>query len=953
MDSNLLQSDQLITPADLPGPNEAHLPDYFLLEASKFDFQPQLQQSLSSLEESTDLQGLQGLQLPSPNYTSLGSFVNEEPQSFEAPSGQISDLSAPVLYVSNNMENNAELNGYAQAEDTVTSLPAAFDPRRTDIMEWRKSSNILSTHTQHSIAESQENLEGISSDEMLRMHSTIWKPHTPSVAELSIPEIWKTGEIKGSARYSEPWGNVQSKTTIPVTEIRKYWPYGPTSDERKALGLPEIQGAAAEYYAVPPIDFNEQITASSTTASTSSVRRGNSSKIRRVARALAAFGNRRSTAQPDQFGDSSSRSLELEIDYPEIGGEELRVGTLPQIAEQHNQYQDADSTATPVPRRHRESRTATFASSGVSGLGVLAGSIGDGPQQRQATIEVPPPVDHELSSTASMFPNPQSFSIDVCQDADLQAPLEPLPTFSVDEIRGVGLRVEKETVLAKMDESIMREAASVSEIKVSDTKGQESSFKPFSREGRLRKVTKIDDFLNDTRLGAWDNEELDLQQFQSVKGPVRDGPNLPRSSSFKRLQRKDGFSNSSISSVHHIRQLSSGNNVADESMAGLDELSNPDQILQSQRRDSDDISELSVEQTLKLGAFALPSLDDSDDIVPRFLYRMAPEPKIPAHSIQDRVEDDDLEITVAYEDLFPEDLDRGGKFEDRPTSQQSTKATNPAAPPTKPAWKGTAYLKEAGPSIPMPRSTRAGPRKSDPAPSAPISTSNPAVPSDDLEIQELFNPNYRFQYSAVAPVASSKAEIASVSSEIDLSSCPSRCDELSSDYHPTIEETLTPEEVRRAGNKGGDRWSPLEEAIRSVEEENYTLPQTQPQPQSPHQKNDTFDSSRYNPMRPVMESDPFYGKGKRKGFPLAMEDRRDSEPVNARNKMGERKADRKRVQENKTQYCGPCVWVLCLPCVVVEVVGVYGREGVKIMKEGGKRAKGWIRGLKKGKKERG
>jgi hypothetical protein len=419
------------------------------LESAKFDFQPQLQQPLSSLEDSTGLQGFQEpnrLELPSPNYISLEQ-LNENLHSFEAPSDQLSGLSVPFLYVSDR-EADAEPNDYVQAEDIVTSLPAAFDPTRTDIMESRKNRDILSIHTQNNIADSQDNPEGVSSNEMLRLHSPIWmQPRTPTEADVSIPELWETGETKGSAGYS----------TLSMTDIQKYWPHGPTSDERKALGLPEIQGAAAGYYAVPPIDFNEQITAPSITASTSSARRGNSGKIRKVAGALAAFSNRRSTTPPGHFVGSSSRSLELEVDYPEIAGEELRVGTLPQITEQHKQHQDADRNVTPVPRRYRESRTATFASSGFSGLGVLAGSIGDGPQQRRDTLEVPPPLSRRPSSTRSSGSRPNYLQLQH-------------PPSSADEIRGLGLTVEDEAVLAKLPEPIAREVPSASEKHADDKK---------------------------------------------------------------------------------------------------------------------------------------------------------------------------------------------------------------------------------------------------------------------------------------------------------------------------------------------------------------------------------------------------------------------------------------------------------------------------------------------------
>jgi hypothetical protein len=201
----------------------------------------------------------------------------------------------------------------------------------------------------------------------------------------------------------------------------------------------------------------------------------------------------------------------------------------------------------------------------------------------------------------------------------------------------------------------------------------------------------------------------------------------------------------------------------------------------------------------------------------------------------------------------------------------------------------------------FPSDTPGDPAKSEPTLSAPISVSSQEVPSDDLEIQELFTPNYRFQY---AKVSSMMAE-----SETEA------------------EEREADEEMKMkiAGKSWGDRRLPLKEAIRSVEEGNYILPDLQPQPQSPHQKDDTFDRSRHDPILPVMversDSGRIYSKGKRKGFPLAMEERRDSEPVNAGNKVGERKANRKRAQEQKTQYCELCVWVLCLPCGVVEVVG--------------------------------
>jgi hypothetical protein len=104
MNSNLLQSDQLITPAGLAGPNEAHLRDSFLLGSAKFNFQPQLQQPPSNLEDSTGLQGFQGpnrLELPgpefsNPNYTSLRPFVNEEPHPLDTPSGPAFRLPSPA-----------------------------------------------------------------------------------------------------------------------------------------------------------------------------------------------------------------------------------------------------------------------------------------------------------------------------------------------------------------------------------------------------------------------------------------------------------------------------------------------------------------------------------------------------------------------------------------------------------------------------------------------------------------------------------------------------------------------------------------------------------------------------------------------------------------------------------------------------------------------------------------
>jgi hypothetical protein len=1006
MDSNLLQSDQLITPADFPELTDAHSRDSFLLESAKFKFQPHLQQPLSSLGDIAGLQGQQGpnrLELPgpefsSPNYTSLGQFVNGEPHPFDAPLGKSSGFPAPLAYVSNN-EATAQPKGYTNTENIITPHRApfdvAFDAEIGKIrVSWRNH-DTLSIQTQSGIAESQDNLEGVSSDEMLRMYSTMWKPPTPTKMN------WANGERSLDLEsYSPvPRRNINPKTTVPVADTGKDWLNDSNSRNRKALDLPEIQGAAAEYYAVLPSNINFQTTPPPTRASTStfpidtsrvppvynlsnqrtattfpvdtspvrpvyslsslsaitSARKGNRGKIRKVARALTAFGNRLATRAPDQFGDSSSRSLELEVDYPEIGGEELRVGALPQIAEQHKQYQDADRTVTPVPCRHRESRTATFAGSGVSGIDVLASSIGDGPQQRHPMVEATPPVHHKLSSTASMFSNTQFFNFDLGQDADLQAPPRSLPPCSVDEIRGVDLTVEKETVLAKMDESIAGEAGSAFEMNVSGTNGKEPSFKPLHRNGSsTRKRTKMEDFLSDSRIGAWGNQQLDLQQFQTAKGPVRDGPNPPRRSSFKPLLRKDSSSKSSISSVHHIGVLRGGKHAADENMAGLDELSRTHNLQ----------SELSNEKALSSDASRLTSHTPAQSTDAESSKLLTYEQ---AHEIYKEYNiGGAVTLNKVVLDSLPPPTAR--RVHTPPSPTQSAKATYPPLPPGNPASNHPPpqqlrrSISLMSIDLDLPRIVGPVPP---PSPPPPMSISNQAVPSDDLEIHELFTPEQDSWRKEVAAVASSKAEITRVAKEIDLSTPSPGWVEPSSDYDPTIEATLTPEErkwmkgtpARREMEqemRGPGRLevaeSLLEDDIRSVEEGSLVVPPPQPRSHTAYGMNDSFDSIRYYPVLPCNI------KGKRKGFP-AMEERRHCEPFNTRNKMGERKANRKKAREaQKTQYCGPggpCIWVLCLPCVAVEVVklggevvGMYGREGVEMVR-------GWIRGLKKGKKEGG
>jgi hypothetical protein len=646
------------------------------------------------------------------------------------------------------MEAEAESNGYTQAEDIVTSLPAAFDPRRTDIMESRKNRDVLSTHTQHNIGESQASLEGVSSNELLRMYSTMRKPLNPAKMNLANGE--RSPDLES---YSPvPRRNINAKSTAPITGVGENWLSDSTFNEGKALDLPEIQGAAAEYYAVPPINFSEQTIAPSITTCSSSARKGNSGKIRKVARALAAFGNRLSTAPPDQFDDSSSRSLELAVDYPPIREEELRDHAVPQIREQNNS--DFHWNFTPVLRKHRPSPRSSFTSSAVSRRDVPAVYTED--LWRRDTFEVPSPVHHRSQSTRSRPAPPESLQ--------LQHPPSP-----ADEIRRLGPTVEETPVLANMDEPIAREAASALEMNASPIEDKESSFPQRLRRG----------------------------------------------------------------------------------------------------------------SSSKLGG-----------------------------------DNDDLEITAAplsdyYEDLFPGNLDRGGTFEDPPSSlPQSIKATTPAPPPMVPAWS-LPPLKEAGPSMPLPPNTRAGPSKSDPTPSIPISVSNQAVPSDDLEIHELFTPQYHFQYAKIASMASSETEEEEEEEE---------------------EESKAHEEIRGPRKLVGDKQSPLEEAIRSVEEGNYVLPDPQRQPQSPHQKDDSFDSTRHYATHLVPASGPAWENNYKKETKMA---------------------------KKKAKNCGPggpCIWVLCLPCAAIEVVkwggkvvGKYGREGVKITKEGVKKAKGWIRGFGKGK----
>jgi hypothetical protein len=249
---------------------------------------------------------------------------------------QPSGFPALLAYVSNNPEATAQPNGYAQAEVIVTPLPAVFDPKIMDIMESRKNRDILSTHTQHSIAESQDNPEGVSSNEMLRMYSTMRQP--PNPAKMN----WANGERSLDLEsYSPvPRRNINPKTIAPVADAGKDWFNGSNFSNRKALGLPEITDAAAEYYAVSPSNINAQTRAPLTSASAStfpidpsqvppvynlsnlspitSVSKSNKGKMRKVARALTAFGNRLTTRAPDQFDDPSSRSLKLAVDHPPI-----------------------------------------------------------------------------------------------------------------------------------------------------------------------------------------------------------------------------------------------------------------------------------------------------------------------------------------------------------------------------------------------------------------------------------------------------------------------------------------------------------------------------------------------------------------------------------------------------------------------------------------------------------
>jgi hypothetical protein len=987
MDSNLLQSDQSITPADFPGLTDAHSRDSFLLESAKFNFQPQLQQPLSSLGDITGLQGQQGpnrLELPgpdfsSPNYTSLGQLVNGEPHPFGAPSGQSSGFPAPLAYFSNN-EATAQPNRYTRAEDIITPLPAVFDPRRTNIMESRKNWDTLSIHQQNIIAESQGSLEGESSNEMF--YCDMWKPPAPTKIDLANGEGVDYENYPPVSRL-----NINAKTTAAITGVGENWLSDSNFKEGKALDPPEILGAAAEYYTLPPSIVNSQTTASLTSVSNSivhtdtsqvppvynlsnlspitSARKGNKGKIRKVARALAAFGNRLATRAPDQFDDSGSRSGP-DFDYPKTPGEERRNRALPHIKEQYNQYREADGNATPVLRENRPSSICSLASSIacsiVSERDFPAGWPEDfRPQQRQLTFELRPSVCHGPASTTSTRALPKSLQLN-------------RPPSSVDEVRGLGLSVAEEAVLAKMDKPIAGKAASMLETNTSAFEDKESPFRQLLRRGSPSKFS-ISTFRNE-RAG----------------------------------------------------QLSSGKHAADENMAGLDELSNPDQILQSQRGDND-VDELDLAKIPSFGAFGSTSsapaqfnnsesaeqdLPDErvDEIYREFDFRSAESVMendmdvfeesfnggvtIPDSITQDMslttekyLQQDETHEYLALAEVISGESTETEIGADPPTSFkitrdtddftiedshdshviQSAKATNPA-PPT---MKRTSIVGSDIPPKQLRTSTSQAsidperPRKVGPAPPPfpppPMSISNQAVLSDDLEIHELFTPEQDSWWKEVAAVASSKAEITRVAKKIDLSTPSPGWVEPSSDYDPTIEATLRPEERKwmkgtpARGDMEQEMRGPgrlevaeslLEDVIRSVEEGSHVVPPSQPRPRSAHEKDDSFDSIRYYPVLPCNI------EGRRKGFP-AMEERRYYGPFNTRNKMGERKANRKKAQEaQKTQYCGPggpCIWVLCLPCVAVEVVklggevvGMYGRKGVEMVR-------GWIRGLKKGKME--
>jgi hypothetical protein len=158
------------------------------------------------------------------------------------------------------------------------------------------------------------------------------------------------------------------------------------------------------------------------------------------------------------------------------------------------------------------------------------------------------------------------------------------PSF-VDEIRGVDLVVEGEAVLSEMDEPIAREATSVSKTNASAIEDKDLSFWQLLRKGSSSKLSI---------------------------------------STFKKQE---------------AGQLSSGKSAVDENMAGLDELSNPDQNLQSQRCDNDDIGELNVEKTHNFGTSDLAYKGDSDDLQPQFSYRNASEGKTKLEILNDFVEE--------------------------------------------------------------------------------------------------------------------------------------------------------------------------------------------------------------------------------------------------------------------------------------------------------------------------
>ena len=68
---------------------------------------------------------------------------------------------------------------------------------------------------------------------------------------------WANGERSPDLEsYSPvPARNINSKTTVPVADAGKDWFNYSHSSDRKALDLPEITDAAAEYYALPLCDL--------------------------------------------------------------------------------------------------------------------------------------------------------------------------------------------------------------------------------------------------------------------------------------------------------------------------------------------------------------------------------------------------------------------------------------------------------------------------------------------------------------------------------------------------------------------------------------------------------------------------------------------------------------------------------------------------------------------------